>query len=339
MSTVVMTAVMLGSSLVGAEDLSVTSAQANPTGSVVVPPIVSPRTDPSVEMPAGGPGAAPDPAVPPTAGPAEAVVPPPVAIPAVVERPPGVDIKPRVPVAGGGFVEGQSVEVVSKRTERSKTFRNPDGTFTEKISATVQRYPGADGKWVEIDDHLVADPSGGYRNRANVFTARFLPGASGVRLETPEGTIGMVPVGGTFGSPVVDPAGETVTYPDVWPGVDARYRVAGQTLKEELVLRQPTTTAAYGFVVTGTALMAQPDGSLAAGGAYAGRWRIERPVVFDKNGRAATEAVPVFSVTGDVVTLAVSNTWLAGLGAADFPVVLDPSWQQVGAPTSRGYLT
>ncbi|MGH2669117.1 MAG: hypothetical protein ACRDH5_08395, partial [bacterium] len=204
--------------------------------------------------------------------------------------------------------------------------------FTDKITATPRHYRTANG-WVDIDNHLVADAGGGYRNRANSFVARFQ--SSGVRLETSEGTISMAPADRAWPTPTVDAAGDTVTY----PGVDVRSRAQSTGIKEELVLRRRPATAEFAFRVQGTSLALEPDGSLTAGGTFAGKWKMPPPEVLAKDGRPAPGALPRFSVAGDTVTLAVDGSWLAGLDAsADFPVVLDPSLHQVGSPTSRGYL-
>jgi hypothetical protein len=243
--------------------------------------------------------------------------------------PPPAPVRPKE-----GFVPGKSTEDVSKRTAQSKTFRNPDGTHTDQISGDVQHY-WTGSRWADISNRLVADPAGGYRNQANSFTARFR--SSGVRVETPQGTITLNPADATLGEPVVDSAEETVTYPDVWPGVDVRYKVHSTGVKEELVLRRRPSMSQFPFQVQGTSLTPQPDGSLATSGAFAGKWKVPPPVVFAKDGSTVPAAAPRFSVAGGTVTLAVDGSWLSGLDDAAFPVVLDPGLQDMGAQTSRSY--
>jgi hypothetical protein len=243
--------------------------------------------------------------------------------------PPPAPVTPKT-----GFVPGKSTEDVSKRSAQSKTFRNPDGSHTAQISGDVQHYWTGSG-WADISNRLVADPAGGYRNQANSFTARFR--SSDVRVETPQGAITLNPAGDTLGAPVVDAAAETVTYPDVWPGVDVRYRVQSTGVKEELVLRRRPSMSQFPFQVGGTSLSSHADGSLAMSGTFAGKWKVSPPVVFDKDGNTVADAAPRFSVSGQKVTLAVDGTWLAGLGDADFPVVLDPSIWSVGSYQSRSF--
>ena len=232
---------------------------------------------------------------------------------------------------------GQSVEDVSKRTQYAKTFRNPDGSFTKQISATPKHFRSGTG-WAAIDNGLVADPAGGFRNRANSFIARFQ--SSGVRVEAAEGTVTMTPTGRSLPVPTVDPAAQTVTYPDVWgPGVDLRYQVENTGIKEEIVFGRRPAISEFPFNVDGVSLSSQADGSLAAGGSFAGKWGVDAPMVFGKDGAPLPGAAPRFSVVGNTVRLAVDGAWLASLNdATDFPVVVDPSFTSRGSPRSAAYL-
>ena len=234
-----------------------------------------------------------------------------------------------------GFVPGQSVEDISKRTAQSKTFRNPDGTYTAQISSDLEHYWTGTG-WAEISNRLVLDTAGGYRNEANSFAAHFRP--STVQIDTPQGTIRLTPVGGTLGLPAVDAAGTTATYSDVWPGVDVQYQVGGGGVKEDIVVRGRPPTSQFSFQVQGTSLSLQADGSLATSGAFAGKWKVPTPEVLSKDGQPLAKAAPHFSVTGPTITLAVDASWLSRLDeATDFPVTLDPSIWSVGSTTGRSY--
>lgn len=120
-----------------------------------------------------------------------------------------------------GYVEGRSVEDLSKRTAQSRTWDNPDGSFTTRVSSDARFYDTGRG-FEPIDNTLILEgPTGSFRNKANSFVARF-GRSSAVELETPEGIIKMSPLGGSEVQPTVDAKGESVTYHDVWPGVDVR---------------------------------------------------------------------------------------------------------------------
>src|SRR5690242_3566486 len=86
-----------------------------------------------------------------------------------------------------GFVDGRSQEIVAERTQHSKSFRNPDGTTTTRISPYSMHFRGSSG-WEDIRNDIIADPQrpGGYRNAANAFAVRFAALPGGVTLEVPE---------------------------------------------------------------------------------------------------------------------------------------------------------
>lgn len=70
---------------------------------------------------------------------------------------------------------GGREEIISERTESSKTFRNPDGSLTTVAYTGPVHYSNDDGRWVDIDSELVESNRPGYswRNKADRFTAHF----------------------------------------------------------------------------------------------------------------------------------------------------------------------
>lgn len=66
-------------------------------------------------------------------------------------------------------------EVVAQRTATSKTYRNPDGSFTTDVFTAPVHYPGRDGEWKEIDGAVVESDAPGYawENAANAFRTHF----------------------------------------------------------------------------------------------------------------------------------------------------------------------
>ncbi|HEX2134866.1 MAG TPA: hypothetical protein VHG30_03030, partial [Microvirga sp.] len=236
-----------------------------------------------------------------------------------------------------GFAEGRSVEDKSKRTSTSQTWNNADGSLTTRVSAEERFFHN--GKAFEaIDNTLAAEsPDGPFRNKANSFIARFGRSSARVDLETAEGRISMVPVGGRDSQGIVDREGETITYADVWPGVDVRYRSVNSGIKEEIVLRELPTTSDFAFRVDGTTLTLREDGGLATAGPFAGKWEVTPPVVFDKQGAIVADAGVQYRVDGQHVVLTVSDTWRKGLTKADLPVVLDPTWNHAGSEHVYAY--
>lgn len=70
------------------------------------------------------------------------------------------------------FLQSQnSTEIVSKRTEFSKTFKNQDGTYTNDISLVPIHYKKGD-EWKPIDTRIIQDLNG-FSNKTNSLTSFF----------------------------------------------------------------------------------------------------------------------------------------------------------------------
>ncbi|MEA3078280.1 MAG: hypothetical protein QOF60_3188, partial [Actinomycetota bacterium] len=302
--------------------------------SPAVPAVTSPPTDSTPMMPEGS-----STAVPVAAVPADQVAVAPASHEAWVP-PSSAHTPPKAPIAApgkaSGFVPGKSVEDVSARTEFAKTFKNPDGTSTAKISATPKHYQTAKG-WQDIDSSLVAE-AGGFRNKANTFSAHFDNLAAGVRIDTPAGQISMEAVGSADVVPTQDDAHRSVTYRDAWPNVDLRYRPSNDGVKEDIVLRDRPAQGSFSFNIVGAPLVVTADGGLALAGPLAGKWAISPPVVLDAAGRPIAAAQPRYTVSGKTVTVTVDGAWLAALPADAFPITIDPSLWSVGATNSQAYV-
>ena len=85
-----------------------------------------------------------------------------VGFPAGYPTLPGPDpVDNRVPAASTvtskGFDPVLSTEIPGLRDEFSKTFANPDGTYTVQASSMPLHYQAANGEWLDVDN-LGADP-------------------------------------------------------------------------------------------------------------------------------------------------------------------------------------
>jgi hypothetical protein len=72
-----------------------------------------------------------------------------------------------------GFDEGQSIELVDRRTLRSRTFQNPDGSLTSHFGMVPLHFENEAGQLVPVDSRLVVGPDGLLTNAANAWDVRF----------------------------------------------------------------------------------------------------------------------------------------------------------------------
>lgn len=239
--------------------------------------------------------------------------------------PPQVDPKAALPATEGepsltpqprdrtGFVKDKSIEVVAERTERTKTFVNPDRTRTMRTSNRPLHYRNGED-WLPIDPTLVPDVAPNtFRNKANSWTVRLGPLSEGVTITSEAGSFRFAPVGANAVAPELEPATNSVVYREAWPGADLRYRVLSDEVKEDIVLHRRPAGNSFAFTSADTAFVPDPliPGALRPTGLLGDRLRVSAPEVFAANGAPAPEAAPALVPGADgLLTLQVDQSWL-----------------------------
>src|SRR6266568_3168745 len=121
-----------------------------------------------------------------------------------------------------------------------------DGRVQERVSAGPVNYRDAHGVWQPISTSVAAVPAhGGFTLGAtsNQFQAYFSGNASSmVRLEQGSAFVQMGANGAHAAAAKV--SASSVTYPGVYPGVDLRYTVTPQGVKEQIVLASAQAASA-----------------------------------------------------------------------------------------------
>ncbi|NLA35086.1 MAG: hypothetical protein GX868_05280, partial [Actinobacteria bacterium] len=283
-----------------------------------------------------------------------------VSVPGESRTPVKLDVPKSVEAPGTSepLVEGQPVSEAPAAVP-GVAFEGPDGPLDEstelftadngergiRVSPVRRWYQSKSGEWSEIDVKLALE-----RGSKNVVVSsgdrvgyRFGPTSDGVLIDDGQGgTLGFRPVGAKV-DPVVGDDGRSVTYPEVWPGVDLVYAVSPAGLKEDVVIKRPQLLSEFDFVVTGAEVAPidrLEDGTALMPGTMevrnAGKsvgLTVLPPVATDATG------APVFQDTsgmalkidagerrgGDqVLSVSADPKWLGSLSADEFPVRLDP---------------
>lgn len=112
---------------------------------------------------------------------------------------------------------GERVEDLSQRTPEMSVFANPDGSWTSEESTEPFRVQDEEsGEWVDIDPTLV-ERDGAWVPRAAAAEVSFSAGGDRGFVELVEnGTTVTWRAPEALPVPVVE--GDTITYPDAWPG-------------------------------------------------------------------------------------------------------------------------
>ena len=261
----------------------------------------------------------------------------------------------KVPAGGGSGSGGLSAgvpkpvkEIMADRTATSSTWQNANGTLSVRRYLAPHFYKSTSGTWLPIDPVLAptAGQPGWWHSQAGSFGASFGPAdtAGGAeQLSVGGARIGFAPLGVADPSQAPQVSGATAAYDGLWPGANLSEQVLASGTKEDIVLSGPGAGASYSFRLVGAT--ARPDGAgglaVTAGGRQVGT---VPPLTVTTQVAAAPQlrqpdGSPVpsgttdvtaaagarLSVAGGVVTVSVSKSWLAGLPASAFPVVIDPS--------------
>ncbi|MCE9623255.1 MAG: hypothetical protein K8R99_13010 [Actinomycetia bacterium] len=234
-----------------------------------------------------------------------------------------------------GFDEALSVEDESARSAYGTTFTNADGTQTTVIDDHLVHYL-VDGKWQPIDPRVVQSGDGVWVTKANDRVATF--SSKAIELASPRGAVRWVPEGVSLPEPEVSKDGLTVTYRQVWPGVDLVYRLETDMVKEEIVISDLASVPADGsfaFEVSGPGLQVDSKDALSFEGELgtdlffgavevlnAGRLPISTPEVVSVE--VADRRISGSSKV-DSLRVGIDPEWAAGLPATAFPLIVDPT--------------
>lgn len=237
------------------------------------------------------------------------------------------------------------------RTRTGKVFVRPDGSGEAFAYTVPVHYQLADGSWVEIDNTLEPAAEGGWRNVANDTQVHFAtssparsanqPDVAGTSLlanATPtQGPLATVIMGGaTLAFLPLDAAavqgraeGDSIVYPSIYPGVDLRYWVLGDQLKEDLVFQQAPDRDQITFLleVRGGQLAANADGSITFVGCTERCPTIAAPYLNDEAGSTSTHIGVALAPQGQnhyLLSYTLDMPWLTSPDRV-YPVILDPT--------------
>lgn len=243
---------------------------------------------------------------------------------------------PAAPKQTPAFKEGaeRSQEIKRLRSQRSRTFTNSYGAHETEVFTESIHYRGNGGSWRRVDNTIVEDGSPGYayQNRANRYRVQLPPGLgnSPVRVTKGKSWITLKLVGG---SGRVSPQDNQAMITEAVPGVDVRYTVLGDVVKEDLLLKSATATREFEW-----RLQASPDLTTSenvAGGIdlknSVGQtvFALPQPFIHDASltdeGIAPPHKLRLSSSGGaKKVSLSVDQTWLSD-ESREFPITVDPA--------------
>lgn len=233
------------------------------------------------------------------------------------------------------------VEIESARTEKGQLFANADGSRTSVEAAYVQRVRREAGGWAEPDPTLRRTPDGGYAPVASALDMRFSAGGTGA-LVTVRRDRAKLSLSWPGRLPAPKVADDTLTYPEVLPGVDLVVTAGVEGFTEVLVVKSAKAAAnpalaRVRFRTQTSGLRLQPGngGSLAAlddkgamvfGSGTPTMWDASGDIVEPVTGagtRAKVAPMPMRVADGEI-SVQPDRGLLVGK-STKYPVYIDPA--------------
>jgi RHS repeat-associated protein len=225
------------------------------------------------------------------------------------------------------------VERTELRTRTSRTYANPDGSFSAVISPGSVNYRDDSGDWQTIENTLVPTSTPGYawKNQANRYDLFLPPRAESAPVKASLGKdwVSFSLVGARGAASV---SGPTADYGEVLPGVRLSYSAGNDLAKESLTLASPASPASFVYSVRtspGITASINATGGIDFSGHSGPAFSAPPPLALDAAGAVAGPPLTGFALApgpGNSVSLTVTvdPAWLARPERA-WPVVLDPS--------------
>ncbi|MEU0567860.1 LamG-like jellyroll fold domain-containing protein [Nonomuraea sp. NPDC005983] len=187
----------------------------------------------------------------------------------------------------------QPVEVDAMRTETRQVFAQPDGTFVLEQYARPVRVRQA-GRWVGADATLRLQPDGSIAPVATAVGLRFSGGGSAPLARMTRGGKALeLGWQGALPKPVLN--GDTVTYPEVLPGVDLQVRADVDGFSHVLVVKSRAAAGnkalaalSYPLSTRGLSMKSDKGGNLEAVDGNGGTiFTASPPMMWDSSGTSA----------------------------------------------------
>ncbi|MDA0184671.1 DNRLRE domain-containing protein [Solirubrobacter phytolaccae] len=222
----------------------------------------------------------------------------------------------------------KGADIADLRTQTSRTFSTGRGTFATQIGTESLNFRDASGRWKPVDNALEGDGAV-LRNAANQYRVsipRRLNGGA-VRVTRGNAWIEFAPRGAT--NRAATARGAAAGFAGAWPGVELRYTATGDTVKEELIVRDRASVRDFAFDVrapAGFTLKASASGTIVVRDSEgAVRMLLSRSMMLDAEGEYHGVRTDLRrEADGWRLVLRPDRRWLAARDRA-WPVTIDPS--------------
>ncbi len=238
-----------------------------------------------------------------------------------------------------GFDPKTSTLVTSATSATSDLYKNAGGSYTRRVFQAPVNYQTSSGAWAPIDETLVKDSGGRWREKANSAGASFAAAGDDQVLGTLTAAGGSESVSFSLaGAASVTgvASGSPVTYPGILPGTDVTETATATGISESLTLHSADVATSWVFPLKLTGLTATLDGDSVDLADSSGKvvWVIPPAVARSGPVNLATADSQASSQLtyqlvsydgGPALETTLDKSWLDAAGRV-FPVIIDPAF-------------
>ncbi|WP_166445814.1 DNRLRE domain-containing protein [Enterocloster lavalensis] len=165
-----------------------------------------------------------------------------------------------------------------------------------------------------------------YRNEAGPYTITVPKrmNSAGITITKDEYTLKIQPKGGDFSRSMASE--NAIRYSDVYENIDFQYTLVGNSLKEDIILLEPTEQNVFKYHISANGLKLDQDGNRVI--AYDRKksepvFVVEAPAMIDAGGEASDRIKLNFASADGLMTLTADQEWLEDTDR-EYPVRIDP---------------
>ncbi|MDD2480725.1 MAG: DNRLRE domain-containing protein, partial [Lutispora sp.] len=220
------------------------------------------------------------------------------------------------------------VELKKHKTAFSNTYLNPNGSFTIEVSNRPVNYKNRARNWRRIENEIVPSDTAPYeyQNKANAFKVRFGKNKESRPIMNinfmKNRWINVSPAEGEVQSEASNKS--TVTYSDINRGIEYKYTIAGDTIKEEIILSRYPDKNTFPFNIESNGISFEKDeeGNIAAKDKNTGNVLFYFNKPFAQDAKGVTLLSTNMNLTDSQLILTINDNWLKN---AAYPVIIDPT--------------
>lgn len=264
--------------------------------------------------------------------------------------------EPKDPAELQQELDDLTYEITSLRDENVKHFQLADGTYQAVVYGEPVHRLNSNGEWEEIDNSLTEASGAIVTGDSRVKFAKKITGNESIYTlhnDSYKVTVGLLGAQKKVEGVVentseseeyttklqqlinVDNISSSIIYTDILNGIDIEYIVVSNSIKENIIVKEPSDSYSYTFTLSLNGLTADLEsGNILLCDSYTGDviYCIPAPYMYDATGTESFDVYYTLTSSNNgkyEFTLTADAQWINSTERS-FPIVIDPSLVDIG---------